>query len=239
MRRSRPSAQRSAAIAAGRRALTCDASRVRFVVTAKRRLRRRRTHDATSLDEVARAIVADGKGILAADETVRHDHQAAGGARHRIDRRTAAAPTARCSSARPTSPSSSAASSCRTRRSGSRARPASRWSSCSSTQGIIPGIKVDAGAHAAGRRAGRARHRGARRAARPARGVPRSSGARFAKWRAVIVIGDGLPTASVRPRQRARARALRRALPGAGARPHRRARGADGRGAHRSSAAKR
>ena len=39
-------------------------------------------------------------------------------------------------------------------------------------------------------------------------------GAKFAKWRAVITIGDGHPLASLHHRQRARARALRRHLPG-------------------------
>ena len=57
--------------------------------------------------------------------------------------------------------------------------------------------------------------------------VQRASGARFAKWRAVILIGEGIPTAYC---IEANAHALARgALPGAGARTDRRARGADGR----------
>ena len=60
----------------------------------------------------------------------------------------------------------------------------------------------------------------------------RGLGARFAKWRAVITIGDGIPIGRLHPRQRARARALRRALPGGRDRADRRARGADGRRQH-------
>ena len=78
--------------------------------------------------------------------------------------------------------------------------------------GIVPGIKVDAGAQAA--RAARARdHRGPRRAAR-APGEYRELGARFAKWRAVITIGDGHPERVLHRGERPRARALRGALPG-------------------------
>ena len=60
-------------------------------------------------------------------------------------------------------------------------------------QGIIPGIKVDKGT-AAGRLRWREDHRGPGRAGRPAERVP-GAGARFTKWRAVITIGDGIPTA--------------------------------------------
>ena len=58
----------------------------------------------------------------------------------------------------------------------------------------------------------------------------RGLGARFAKWRAVITIGDGIPS----DLHRANAHALARyaALCQEGARPDRRARGADGRRAH-------
>ena len=98
-------------------------------------------------------------------------------------------------------------------------------------QGIMPGIKVDTGA-------------------KPLAGSPeetitegldglrerlqeyRQMGARFAKWRAVIRIGDGAPELDLRACQRARAGALCRALPGAGLGAHRRARSADGWIAH-------
>ena len=67
----------------------------------------------------------------------------------------------------------------------------------------------------------------------------RELGARFAKWRAVIDIGDGIPTPVLHRRERARARALRRAVPGRRHRPDRRARSVDGRRATRSSSARR
>ena len=94
--------------------------------------------------------------------------------------------------------------------------------------GIIPGIKVDAGA-------------------KPLAGFPGETvtegldglrerlveyhalGARFAKWRAVIDIGDGHPELVGHRCQRARARPLRGAVPGKRHRADRRAGGADGR----------
>ena len=57
----------------------------------------------------------------------------------------------------------------------------------------------------------------------------RGLGAKFAKWRAVIDIGPGIPSEGAPRCQRAGARALRRALRGAGHRPDCRARGVDGR----------
>ena len=57
----------------------------------------------------------------------------------------------------------------------------------------------------------------------------RELGARFAKWRAVIDIGAGHPELRLHPHQRPCARALRRALPGARHRADRRAGSADGR----------
>ena len=76
-------------------------------------------------------------------------------------------------------------------------------------------------------------HRGPRRAARAPEEY-RELGARFAKWRAVITIGEGIPTDDLHRGERARARALRGALPGGGAGADRRARGADGRRTTRS-----
>ena len=64
-------------------------------------------------------------------------------------------------------------------------------------------------------------------------------GARFAKWRAVIDIGDGIPTRVRHRGQRARAGALCGAVPGARHRADRRAGSADGRRRTRSSAARR
>ena len=95
-------------------------------------------------------------------------------------------------------------------------------------QGVIPGIKVDRGTT-------------------PLAGFPdevvtegldglrgrlaeyAALGARFAKWRAVIRIGEGRPPRLLRRGQRARAGPVRRARPGGGPGPDRGARGAHGR----------
>ena len=63
----------------------------------------------------------------------------------------------------------------------------------------------------------------------------RELGARFAKWRATYSIGEDAAERVLRLDERARARALRRALPGGGHRPDRRAGGAAGRRRTRSS----
>ena len=67
----------------------------------------------------------------------------------------------------------------------------------------------------------------------------RALGARFAKWRATYSIGDRPPERVLRLDERARARALRRALPGGRHRPDRRARGAAGRRRTRSTSRRR
>ena len=92
----------------------------------------------------------------------------------------------------------------------------------------MPGIKVDTGAKPLARYPGETVTEGLD-GLRERLAEYRELGARFAKWRAVITIGDGLPTDYAHPRERARAGALRGALPGGGDRPDRRARGADGR----------
>ena len=112
--------------------------------------------------------------------------------------------------------------------------------------GIIPGIKVDTGAKPL--------------ALFPAETVTegldglrdrladyRELGARFAKWRATIFIGDGAAHRLRDPRERARDGAIRGALSGGRHRPDRRARDPDGRrpldrglrGRHRPDAARR
>ena len=87
-------------------------------------------------------------------------------------------------------------------------------------QGILPGIKVDNGA-------------------KPLAGAPgenitegldglrdrlkeyREMGARFAKWRAVIAVSDTLPSAHLREGECACARSICRPLPGTGSGAHR------------------
>ena len=179
------------------------------------------------LESVAETLVAEGKGILAADETVptlTRRFDPLGSSRPS----KAGAPTARCSLLRRAQPSSSAASSCSTRRS---ARRAQRDAVAEfSQQGILPGIKVDTGA-------------------KPLAGSPEETvtegldglrdrlseyhgmGARFAKWRAVIHVTDTLPSPAC---MRANAHALARyaALCQSRTRADRRAGSADGRVAH-------
>ena len=126
----------------------------------------------------------------------------------------------------------SAARSCTTRRSASRRTPACRSRRRSQQAGIVPG------------------HQGRHAARKPLAGFPGEVvtegldglrdrlaeyarlGARFAKWRAVITIGDDIPTPRLHRGQRARAGALRRAVPGSGPGADRRARSADGRRPH-------
>ena len=185
------------------------------------------------VDEIGRALVADGKGILAADETVPDDHQAPGGARHRIDAGQPSRLPRDVLHARPASPRSSAASSCRTRRSGRRARRGEPLvDAAAAPAGIIPGIKVDEGAKPLAGAPGELVTEGLDGLRDRLRGVPRAG-------RALRQVARGdhhrrrrCPRDVLRRRQRARARALRRALPGAGPGADRRAGGADGRRPH-------
>jgi fructose-bisphosphate aldolase class I len=147
---------------------------------------------STDLARVARTIVADGKGILAADETVGtitkrlHPLGIASTAETRRDYREMLF----------TAPDIASfiggviLQDETIRQNSSAGKP---FVTVLTDQGIIPGIKVDAGA-------------------RPMAGAPgelvtegldglrarleeyRKLGARFAKWRAVITIGEGLPT---------------------------------------------
>ena len=99
------------------------------------------------------------------------------------------------------------------------------------SKGVIPGIKVDLGAKPLALAAERDDHRRARRAARPARGVPRAR--RALREVARDLLDRRSPSERVlRLDERARARALRGALPGGRHRPDRRAGGAAGRHAH-------
>ena len=174
------------------------------------------------------ALVAPGKGILAADESDGTIGAALRGRRRRVDRGEHGAPTASCSLATP---------GIEERLSGvilfdetirQRASDGTPFPELLAAKGIVPGIKVDRGAKPLALADGETVTEGLdglRERLEEYRGL----GARFAKWRAVYSIGDG-PAERVRGvGERARARALRGALPGGGHRPDRRARGADGR----------
>ena len=99
------------------------------------------------------------------------------------------------------------------------------------SSGIIPGIKVDKGAKPLAKAQGETITEGLD-GLRERLDEYRELGARFAKWRAVISIGDEHPERVLPLDERARARALRGAVPGGRARADRRARGADGRRPH-------
>ncbi len=99
------------------------------------------------------------------------------------------------------------------------------------SKGSIPGIKVDTGAHDLAGFPGEKITEGLD-GLRARLAEYRELGARFAKWRAVITIGDGIPSVAC---IRANAHALARyaaSLPGGRNRPDRRARGAHGRRQH-------
>ena len=96
-------------------------------------------------------------------------------------------------------------------------------------KGIIPGIKVDTGAKDLAFAPGEKVTEGLD-GLRERLQEYRELGARFAKWRAVITIGEGIPTANCIGVNAHALGAVRGALSGAGDRADRRARGADGRG---------
>ena len=184
---------------------------------------------AAGLAEIAQKMVAPGKGILAADESNAHHHQALREARHRLDR----GQPARLS--RDALPRQRGDVELRLRR-----HPLRR-DDPPEGQGRHAAGRGDQGERRDARHQGRHRRQAARPVS-PARRSPRAStasrerlkeyyelGARFAKWRAVINIGPGMPEPQRHQRQRPCARPLRRALPGGGHRPDRRAGGADGR----------
>ena len=148
---------------------------------------------AHELNETARALVADDKGILAADESSGRSRSASTPSSSSPRRRTGAR-TATCSSRRPGWRSSSAASSSTTRRCASPPSDGTPFAKLLADKGDHPGDQ------------GRHRRKGPRRSPREkvTEGLDglrerlqeyRELGARFAKWRAVITIGDGIPTA--------------------------------------------
>ncbi len=181
----------------------------------------------TSLNEIARAIVAPGKGILAADES-------SGTIKKRFDSINVESTEDRRRAYREMLFTTAGAEAQHQRRhpvrrddppAGLRRPPAGEGARGSRDH---PRHQGRQGHDAARAGAGRARHRRARRPARPPGRVP---GAR----REVRQVARGdrhrrrHPVAVLHRRERARARALRRAVPGRGHRADRRARSADGR----------
>ena len=212
-----------------------EPGRLRHHVEAARhhRVGVERTMSLNELNATARALVAPGKGILAADEssgTIKKRFDSIG---VRVDRGQPPRRTARCCS-----PRTGAADYISgvilfdetIRQSAADGTPLAE--AARGRRAIIPGIKVDTGAKPLAVRRRRDRHRRSRRAARAARRVPRARRPLREVARDVHRIGDGHPVAVLPRRERARARALRRAVPGSRHRADRRARGADGRRPH-------
>ncbi len=147
----------------------------------------------TSLEETARAIVADGKGILAADETVRTltKRLSAHGIESTPDSRRAYRELFFSTPDIATFIGGVIMQDETIRQNSSTGRP---LVSLLADRGIIPGIKVDRGALPMAGAPGERVTEGLD-GLRDRLDEYRRLGARFAKWRAVIAIGDGLPTA--------------------------------------------
>ena len=127
---------------------------------------------ASDLESTAKALVAEGKGILAADEsggTIKKRFDSIGVESTEDNRRAYRELLFTTEGAE----DSSAASSSTTRRS-ARGADGTPFPKLLERKGIIPGIKVDNGREAARGRAGRDDHRRPRRPARAPRGVPRA-----------------------------------------------------------------
>ena len=145
------------------------------------------------LDRVARAIVADGKGILAADETV-----------HTITKRLAARSIASTADSRrayrelffstPDIAEFIGGVILQDETIRQRSSTGKPLVSLLVERGMVPGIKVDDGAKPMAGAPGELITEGLDGLRRRLEEY-RDMGARFAKWRAVITIGEGLPTA--------------------------------------------
>src|SRR6188508_3871990 len=146
----------------------------------------------TSLEDTARALVAEGKGILAADEsdgTIKKRFDSIG-AESTEDNRRAYRELLFATEGAEDFISGVILFDETIRQSGLDGTP---FPQLLESKGIIPGIKVDKGAKPLALTDGETVTEGLdglRERLEEYRGL----GARFAKWRAVITIGDGIPT---------------------------------------------
>ena len=191
----------------------------------------------SELESIARALVAEGKGILAADEsdgTIKKRFDSIG-VESTEDNRRAYRELLFTTEGAEEYISGVILFDETIRQTRSDGTP---FPKLLESKGVIPGIKVDKGAKPLALRRGRDGHRGPRRAARAARGVPR---ARRAVRQVARDVLDRRRQAErvLRLDERPRARALRGAVPGGGHRADRRAGGAAWTARTRSSRARR
>ena len=185
------------------------------------------------LEDIAAKMVADGKGILAADESSAHDQETFRHDRHRLDRGQPARLSRNVVPRRGGDEATTfPASSSTTRRLRQKAKDGTPLVDLISAAGAVPGIKVDAGAKPLAAYPGetitegldglRERLAGIPQARRPLRQMAR----RDLDFRRSADMGR-------RQAERPGARPLRGALPGSRHRADRRAGSADGRPARR------
>ena len=193
--------------------------------------------DLQKLNETAKALVADGKGILAADEssgTIKKRFDSIGVESTEENRRDYREFLFRAEGSEKYI--SGVILFDETLR--QNAADGTPLREVLSSKGIIPGIKVDTGAKPLALSEGETVTEGLD-GLRERLAEYAELGARFAKWRATYSIGGGLPSEYCVLDERARAGALRGALPGGRHRPDRRAGGAPGRRRTRSRRARR
>ena len=181
----------------------------------------------TELHETAKALVAEGKGILAADEsdgTIKKRFDSIG-VESTEDNRRAYRELLFTADGVEEYISGVILFDETIRQSSSDGTP---FPKLLADRGIIPGIKVDKGTKPLALASDETITEGLD-GLRERLQEYYELGARFTKWRATYSVGDGIPSEYCRLDERARPCPLRGALAGGGARPDRRAGGADGR----------
>jgi len=140
-------------------------------------------------------MVARGKGILAADESGRHHQEALRWASSWSRPRSIAAPYREMLFTAPGAAESVSGVILYDETIRQKTRDGTPFPQYLVKQGNHPRYQGGPGCEAARGFQRRDHHRGTRRLARAAQRLPRARRARFAKWRAVIDIAEGIPTA--------------------------------------------